>query len=92
VFLRQVLSADHSRRAAVARLIACRVARKERPCSAETGAYCQSRKRLPEELISQIARQTASCQGSEQGSVETTFLLQASEYVENKDRSAKSPA
>jgi hypothetical protein len=58
VFLGQVLSADHSCRAAVARLIAYRVAKKERPCSAETGAYCQARKRLPEEFFSQIARQT----------------------------------
>ena len=30
-------------------------------CSAETGAYCQARKRLPEEFFSQIARQTG-CQ------------------------------
>ena len=61
VFLGQVLSADHSCRAAVARLIAHRVGRKERACSAETGAYCQARKRLPEEFFSQIARQTG-CQ------------------------------
>lgn len=58
VFLGQVLSADHSCRAAVARWIAYRVARKERACSAETGAYCQARKRLPEDFFSQIARQT----------------------------------
>src|ERR1700680_2088701 len=58
VFLGQVLSADHSCRAAVARLIAYRVARKERACSPETGAYCLARKRLPEEFFSQIARQT----------------------------------
>jgi Transposase DDE domain len=58
VFLGQVLSTDHSCRSAVARLIAYRVARRERPCSAETGAYCQARKRLPEEFFSQIARQT----------------------------------
>lgn len=58
VFLGQVLSADHSCRAAVARLIAYRVARKERACSPETSAYCQARKRLPEEFFSQIARQT----------------------------------
>ena len=50
VFLGQVLSADHSCRAAVARLIAHRVASGERRCSAETGAYCQARKRLPEAL------------------------------------------
>src|SRR2546423_15337322 len=58
VFLGQVLSADHSCRAAVARLIAYRVARKERACSSETSAYCQARKRLPEGFSSQIARQT----------------------------------
>ncbi len=58
VFLGQVLSADHSCRAAVAHLIAYRVARKQRACSAETGAYCQARKRLPERFFSQIARQT----------------------------------
>jgi len=38
VFLGQVLSQDHSCRAAVARLIAHRVLRGQRPCSAETGA------------------------------------------------------
>ncbi len=58
VFLGQVLSADHSCRAAVARLIAYRVARKQCACSPETSAYCQARKRLPEEFFSQIARQT----------------------------------
>ena len=42
VFLGQVLSADHSCRAAVARLIAHRLSRGQRPCSAETGAYCQA--------------------------------------------------
>ena len=40
VFLGQVLSADHSCRAAVARLIAHLISRGESPCSAETGAYC----------------------------------------------------
>jgi hypothetical protein len=58
VFLGQVLSQDHSCRAAVARLIAHRVSGGQRPCSAETGAYCQARKRLPEELFSEVARQT----------------------------------
>ena len=38
VFLGQVLSADHSCRKAVARLIAHRLARGQRPCSARTGA------------------------------------------------------
>src|SRR3954451_24934048 len=41
VFLGQVLSPDHSCRAAVARLNAHRTARGQKPCSAHTGAYCQ---------------------------------------------------
>ena len=56
IFLAQVLSQDHSCRAAVARLIAHRVSRGQRPCSAETGAYCQARKRLPEEFFAHVAR------------------------------------
>jgi len=58
VFLGQVLSADHSCRAAVARLIAHRVARGQAPCSPETGAYCQARKRLPESFFADVARHT----------------------------------
>lgn len=58
VFLGQVLSADHSCRAAVARLIAHRLSQGQRACSAETGAYCLARKRLPEEFFSNVARQT----------------------------------
>jgi hypothetical protein len=55
VFLGQVLSADPSCRAAVARLIAHRLARGQRPCSAETGAYCQARQRLPESFFADVA-------------------------------------
>jgi Transposase DDE domain len=55
VFLGQVLSPDHSCRAAVARLIAHRVARGQRPCSARTGAYCRARQRLPERFFSTVA-------------------------------------
>jgi len=55
VFLGQALSADHSCRAAVARLIAHRLSRGQRPCSATTGAYCQARKRLPEQFFSAVA-------------------------------------
>jgi hypothetical protein len=58
VFLGQVLNQDHSCRAAVARLIAHRVSRGQQPCSAETGAYCQARKRLPEEFFAAVARKT----------------------------------
>jgi Transposase DDE domain len=55
VFLGQVLSADHSCRAAVARLTAHRLARGQKPCSPRTGAYCQARKRLPEAFFSETA-------------------------------------
>ncbi len=55
VFLSQVLSADHSCRAAVARLIAHRAARGQEPCSPRTGAYCRARKRLPEAFFSAAA-------------------------------------
>jgi len=55
VFLGQVLSADASCRAAVARLIAHRLSQGQRPCSAETGAYCQARQRLPERFFAKVA-------------------------------------
>src|SRR3954463_2814341 len=56
VFLGQVLSAGHSCRAAVARLIAHRLARGQAPCSPRTGAYCQARRRLPEAFFADVAR------------------------------------
>jgi len=56
VFLGQVLNPDHSCRAAVARLVAHRVAHGQRPCSARTGAYCRARQRLPEGFLSAVAR------------------------------------
>jgi hypothetical protein len=56
VFLGQVLNADQSCRAAVARLIAHRASQGLEPCSSETGAYCQARKRLPERFFAAVAR------------------------------------
>ena len=55
VFLGQVLSADHSCRAAVARLLAHRLARGQGRCSPRTGAYCQARRRLPEAFFADVA-------------------------------------
>jgi hypothetical protein len=55
VFLSQVLSPDHSCRGAVARLIAHRLCIGQSPCSAETSAYCQARKRLPEQFFATVA-------------------------------------
>lgn len=54
VFLSQVLSADHSCRSSVARLIAHRVSQGLPACSSQTGAYCQARKRLPEKFFSAV--------------------------------------
>jgi hypothetical protein len=56
VFLGQVLNADQSCRAAVARLIAQRIAEGLPPCSSETGVYCQARMRLPERFFAAVAR------------------------------------
>ncbi len=58
VFLSQCLSTDHSCRDAVARLVAWRVARGLRPCSADTGAYCTARAHVPEETCRRLVRQT----------------------------------
>jgi len=58
VFLAQCLSPDHSCRDAVARLIAWRLARGWKPCSADTGAYCTARGDLPEEALRALVRET----------------------------------
>jgi len=60
VFLSQCLSADHSCRDAVARLIAWRIAGGQRACSAETGAYCTARGNLPEKAIRRLVRETGA--------------------------------
>jgi hypothetical protein len=56
VFLTQCMSADHSCRDAVARLIAWRVKRGLGSCSADTGTYCTARDQLPEEACHALAR------------------------------------
>jgi hypothetical protein len=58
VFLSQCLSADHSCRDAVSRLIAWRLAKGLEPCSAQTGAYCTARERIPEEACRQLMQET----------------------------------
>jgi putative transposase len=58
VFLAQCLSPDHSCRDAVARLIAWRVTHGQKPCSADTGAYCAARNDLPEEALHALVRET----------------------------------
>ena len=58
VFLAQVLDPDHSCRAAVARFLAWRAARGLAPCSANPGAYCKARGRLPEGVLARLTRST----------------------------------
>ncbi len=58
-FLYQVLSADQSCRAAVARLLAAlSLGDGDMVCSAQTGAYCKARQRLPESVLSDLTRQS----------------------------------
>ena len=56
IFLGQVISADHSCRSAVARFLAHRISRGQRPCSSHTGAYCPARKRLPEKFFATVTQ------------------------------------
>jgi hypothetical protein len=58
-FLAQVLSDDHSCRAAVARLKAHLTARGLPACSLATGGYCKARQRLPEAILPRLVRDTA---------------------------------
>ena len=46
-FLSQVLDPDHSCRAAVARVIVWLAIHGRKPCSEQTGTYCDARRRLP---------------------------------------------
>jgi hypothetical protein len=57
-FLSQVLDPDHSCRAAVARFLAWRGSRGLAPCSANPGAYCKARSRLPEGVLARLTRRT----------------------------------
>jgi hypothetical protein len=58
-FLSQVLSADHSCRDTVARILAHRAASGLAPCSPHTASYCAARARLPTGVLRTLARQTA---------------------------------
>ena len=58
VFLTQVLSKDHGCIAAVAKLIAYRVARGLAACCAKTGAYCIARDKLDERAMHRLLTHT----------------------------------
>lgn len=53
-FLAQVLSASKSCVAAVARVMALRIALGLPPCSAHTGGYCKARAKLPEDFLRRL--------------------------------------
>jgi len=57
-FLYQVLAADQSCRAAVARLLAFLCVGGEGSGSAKTDPYCKARQRLPEELLADLTRRS----------------------------------
>jgi hypothetical protein len=57
-FLSQVLGANKSLQAAVTKVIAFKVAQGEAAPSANTSAYSKARDRLPEHLISRLARES----------------------------------
>jgi Transposase DDE domain len=59
-FLGQVINADASCRAAVARVLAWLASRGQKPCRPQTGPYCKARKRLPESLFTRLVRETGS--------------------------------
>jgi hypothetical protein len=59
LFLSQVLDPDHSCRAAVARLIVWLAINGRKPCSPETGSYCDARQRLPLGVAVRLVHQTA---------------------------------
>ena len=52
------MSADKSCQAAVAQVIAHLVGREIEPPSANTAAYCKARNKLPESLLSELAKET----------------------------------
>ena len=59
-FLSQVLSEDHSCRDAVSRIVAHRAMNGRVVCSPSTAAYCKARARLSQDVLSTLARRTAT--------------------------------
>jgi len=57
-FLSQVLDPDHACRAAVARVIVWLAIHDRKPCSEQTGTYCDARLRLPLGVVQHLVRRT----------------------------------
>jgi len=64
-FLLHVLSPDGSCREALSRLRPWRIAQGQTPCAPQTGSDCQARKRLPEGVVSTLARHSAQRLGEQ---------------------------
>lgn len=58
LFLNQVIHANPTLAVAVEGFLAWRLGRGMPPCSTDTGAYAKARRRLPEELLAALTRQT----------------------------------
>lgn len=63
--LLQVLSPDGSCREALSRLRPWMIAKGHTPCSPQTGSDCQARQRLPEGVVSTLARHSAQRLGEQ---------------------------
>jgi putative transposase len=59
MFIGQVLLPDHSCRDAISRLNVWRVARGMKPASIDTASYVEARQRLPEQLLLDLAKNSA---------------------------------
>jgi hypothetical protein len=64
-FLLQILSPDGSCRDAISRVRPWMIAQGQTPCSPHTGSYCKARQRLPEGVMSSLARQRGQCLGAQ---------------------------
>ena len=60
VFLSQVMSINHGCVSAVAKLVAWRAVKGQRPCSAATGAYCIARNKLDESSMQRLVNQSGA--------------------------------
>ncbi len=65
MFLGQIMSADGSCQNAVNEAIVARLLAGMNPGSANTSGYCQARQRLPQEMVSTLARQSGALLGEQ---------------------------
>lgn len=68
-FLAQAMGADQSCQAAVTQIVAHFVKQNHREPSSNTSAYCKARARLPETVLSELAKESASSLEAEAKSI-----------------------